>query len=1057
MSELTPDEIRQRRLAKLGAIANTARNESSNNSSTPDMIGSSLIFTSPGNRDDMIGSIAHKVNLDSSPMEIDKTVIKISEKSQGEPMEVEIEPVREMKIVKAPSMEITPEIIQNTVCKILSVTYSKHEGDNTIPILYLPQVAEVLAELKQNSVAIKYQDLISQSLVELQQVLLSKQEVCEVGYYISCYAQVYEEERNNPKKCSIFPFKDVLYELRTQIVRHCILLLQTNYYEPNPAPLVNRLVSQSLPSGFIQDFVITLYGESEETFKQVLSPILQGLYTAMAEASIADQDYSKPLEALTDLVEIRVTTSSGGNVWPVCNVLAVLPQFHPQLNTKAVGREIAVTSYLSPFFSISVFAEDDARVGNHFFSNMADLANKSIQSTLQNGLQLIRDFLYRIAHTMLRNSTTREAMLNYLAALVGHNEKRAQLQSDEGMLAGDGFMMNLLAVLQALSDKVDLLKIDLMYPFHPQKSDMLSFKNDTRLKMSSQEVEEWLESVHSASSSTEWREPKFVSTCWFLTLHCHHLSLLPALGKYQRRLRTLRDLQKLVDELLSVESTWRRTVFAQRNKGMVKRWKHQIKKLSRAKACADAGLLDSNLMKHCAMFYMSVAEYLLRVMTGVDTLCDITLPLPPTVRSQFAALPEWYVEDIAEFLLFALQYIPGIDECIEDRCIQWLLVTICSPHHIKNPYLLAKLIEVLFILNPDIQTRTSNLYDRIMSHPFSSQYLPSYLMKFYTDVETTGSSSEFYDKFTIRYHISLILKGMWESPPHRQALINESKSGKQFVKFINMLMNDTTFLLDESLESLKRIHEIQELMSNKEAWTATPREQQESRERQLAADERQCRSYLTLGRETVDMFHYLTMEIKEPFLRPELVTRLSAMLNFNLQQLCGSKCKHLKVKTPDKYGWDPRKLLNQLVDIYLHLDCEQFAAAVAQDERSFRKELFDDAANRMERNHILLPSSLDKFRALASRAHEISVANIKKEVDYNDAPDEFRDPLMDTLMDDPVTLPSGINMDRSVIIRHLLNSATDPFSRQPLSEDMLKTNETLRLEIENWKKQKMEK
>ena len=29
------------------------------------------------------------------------------------------------------------------------------------------------------------------------------------------------------------------------------------------------------------------------------------------------------------------------------------------------------------------------------------------------------------------------------------------------------------------------------------------------------------------------------------------------------------------------------------------------------------------------------------------------------------------------------------------------------------------------------------------------------------------------------------------------------RSGKQFVKFINMLMNDTTFLLDESLESLK--------------------------------------------------------------------------------------------------------------------------------------------------------------------------------------------------------------------------------------------------------------
>lgn len=38
-----------------------------------------------------------------------------------------------------------------------------------------------------------------------------------------------------------------------------------------------------------------------------------------------------------------------------------------------------------------------------------------------------------------------------------------------------------------------------------------------------------------------------------------------------------------------------------------------------------------------------------------------------------------------------------------------------------------------------------------------------------------------------------------------------------------MLINDTTFLLDESLESLKRIHEVQEEMKNKEQWDLLPR------------------------------------------------------------------------------------------------------------------------------------------------------------------------------------------------------------------------------------------
>ena len=143
---------------------------------------------------------------------------------------------------------------------------------------------------------------------------------------------------------------------------------------------------------------------------------------------------------------------------------------------------------------------------------------------------------------------------------------------------------------------------------------------------------------------------------------------------------------------------------------------------------------------------------------------------------------------------------------------------------------------------------------------------------------------------------------MWESPVHKVAIINESKSGKQFVKFINMLMNDTTFLLDESMDALKRIHEVQEEMADTKKWAELGQEAQQTKLRNLNQDERQCRSYLTLARETVDMFHYLTQDIKEPFLRPELVDRLAAMLNFNLKQLCGSKCKNLKVDGTPTYA-----------------------------------------------------------------------------------------------------------------------------------------------------------
>ena len=61
---------------------------------------------------------------------------------------------------------------------------------------------------------------------------------------------------------------------------------------------------------------------------------------------------------------------------------------------------------------------------------------------------------------------------------------------------------------------------------------------------------------------------------------------------------------------------------------------------------------------------------------------------------------------------------------------------------------------------------------------------------------------------------------------------------------------------------------------------------------------------------------------------------------------------------------------------------------------------------------------------------------------------------MDTLMADPVQLPSGVIIDRPVIVRHLLTNTYDPFNRQPLTLDMLVPATELKAKIEAWKAQK---
>lgn len=38
------------------------------------------------------------------------------------------------------------------------------------------------------------------------------------------------------------------------------------------------------------------------------------------------------------------------------------------------------------------------------------------------------------------------------------------------------------------------------------------------------------------------------------------------------------------------------------------------------------------------------------------------------------------------------------------------------------------------------------------------------------------------------------------------------------------------------------------------------------------------------------------------------------------------------MRNPEKYGFEPKKLLDKITDIYLHLDSIEFAEAVASDE-----------------------------------------------------------------------------------------------------------------------------
>nr|KAF6472833.1 ubiquitination factor E4B [Molossus molossus] len=604
-----------------------------------------------------------------------------------------------------------------------------------------------------------------------------------LNYLIECFDRVGIEGKKAPKMCSQPGVSQFLSNIRSQCISHTALVLQGSLTQPRsmqqPSFLVPYMLCRNLPYGFIQELVITTH-QDEEVFKQIFIPILQGLALAAKECSL-DSDYFKYLlMALGELCETKF-----GKTHPVCNLVASLPLWLPKSLSPGSGRELQRLSYLGAFFSFSVFTEDDAKVVEKYFSGPAiTLKNTHVVSqSLQHYLELGRKELFKILHSILLNGETREAALGYMAAVVNANMKKAQMQTDDRLVSTDGFMLNFLWVLQQLSTKIKLETVDPSYIFHPKCRITLP-TDETRVNTTMEDVNDWLMELY--GDQPPFSEPKFPTECFFLTLHAHHLSILPSCRRYIRRLWAIRELNRTVEDLKNNESQWK----------------------------------DSPLL-------------LLRILDPAYP--DVTLPFGSDVPKAFAALPEFYVEDVAEFLFFIVQYSPQVlyEPCTQG-IVMFLVVMLCNQNYIQNPYLVAKLVEVMFMTNPAVQPQTQKFFEMIENHPLSTKLLVPSWMKFYKDVEHTGATCEFYDKFTIRYHISTIFKSLWQNIAHHGSFMEEFNSGKQFVPYINMLINDTTFLLDESLESLKQIHEVQEEMKNKEQWEQLPQAQQQARPSQLA-------------------------------------------------------------------------------------------------------------------------------------------------------------------------------------------------------------------------------
>ncbi|KAH8198666.1 hypothetical protein TruAng_007164 [Truncatella angustata] len=740
------------------------------------------------------------------------------------------------------------------------------------------------------------------------------------------------------------------------------------------------------------------------------------------------------------------------------DALAQHPRFLVVTTENMTKEQTAVASetetILGPFFRISPLQTE---VTKTYFSSPRTIeqgAVRTSQSALQMTLKTHQGDLTSVINAFVRaGQTARNRILDWFAFIMNTNHKRRALHVDPKDVASDGFMVNITAILDQLCEpfmdatfsKVSKIDIDYL-----RRQPRINMSDETKLNADQATSDAFYSNKAEGSSN-------FISEVFFLNLAAHHYGSEATNSKLKDLDREIKHLQKVEKEIneqvQKLQNNPLQLALAKRQHDRVN---VVIDKTMALRFSIEGVLTDKGMQTLSLQFMRYVTVWLLRVASGSAYVPGqkLQLPLAAQEPEAFSCLPEYALQDVVDNFKFVLRFMPQIMmSAVGDEIVALAITFLRSSEYIKNPYLKSALVTVLFAGQfPMYHLSKGILGDILMGSELANEHLLHALIKFYIECEH-GTSTAFYDKFNIRYEIFQVIKCIWPNTIYREQLNRESRVNRDFfVQFVSLLLSDATYLLDEALSKLVKIHDYQKQLQDQ---SLAP-DDRTKLVTDLEQAEGACQSYMQLVNETMAMMKLFTATLKDAFTMPEIVGRLANMLDYNLDTLVGQKRGNLKVEDAKKYNFDARTLLSEFVDIYLNLESKQpFIEAIAADGRSYKPVNFAEAGRILSSKSLKAPEELKVWERLMQKVHVAKEIADQAELDLGEIPSEFEDPLMGTLMTDPVILPSKNIVDRSTIVQQLLANPLDPFTRNPMTMNDVVPADDLRQKVEAWKAERI--
>ncbi|XP_066934926.1 ubiquitin conjugation factor E4 A-like [Clytia hemisphaerica] len=943
-------------------------------------------------------------------------------------------------------------------------------GDQ-VPLLNMDNLNQALFERLQMQETVE--NLCIQNghrLKAVNAVMMAREELL-INYLGECYLRLDQEEESLKRKCA----KDkVFMDEITEISQKCFSLISSFtgsiLLQPEVFPTENphrqwfNIMCRSFTEQRLIEFVqkiINDYQESDDV-EVIFRPILDNLWQRTQTLKPMDPTTHAQLKTFSyfasslNLSKLMISS----NYWLPTNNIN---------NAKCFETE----TLLGRFLSVSALPAN-AMTPTPIFPEPSRQSEAEMQSTtnlVRNDMIQICAVVYEFMKTILQRPETQHDMLHWLGLCMYLNRGRGKMFVPNPMaVSGCGFYLNLTYVLLKFCE-----------PFNPDLKNKTILKVDCRycsVHTTPQSIAKLDAPLHAIGYSEDEKvvaKPasippvlgdkikfKFVSEIFFLAQQCYHLGYKKIFLSYQELMKQLQKLSTL----------YRDAQMQGMENPMVNDLKRDFENGMRVQLAMKAVLFPPEL-SDLVLNFCSATSYWLNQNTiaGGDYL-NMVKPremkaknLPEEVSPALTVVPEFIFENIGDTIrLMGLFNEESLDRYGNlSHIMEFFAIFLGEPYRVKNPHLRAKLAECFTAFVPRTKV-TSNMFtfsyrrNAFEASTFVPKVLPKSLLRLFVDIEFTGHAMEFEQKFTYRHYMYEILEYIWKLPGYHESFRKLYEDGKVmykkemvftcFPRFINLLVNDSTFLLDEALQNLTMIKTLEQEKDNGE-WNLLESAEMRRKEENLTQFGHFARAYNTMAKETVHVLCYITKDITRPFASPCMATSMAAFLNYFLVHLVGPKRKELKVKDFEKYNFEPSTLVINIACIYISLAKEDsFCQAIVTDERCYSNELFTrclDLLEKLEGGQMFIPD-MAKVNARLKKWHDKLVAR-----ETPVPPDEFLDPISCVLMHEPVKLPSsGQILCRSTIARHLLSDENDPFNRSPLKLDQVIPCPELQERIYEW-------